>query len=102
MYKTTDEDTGEEIYLPLLHTTGSKRNADTISKPSQTNRLKLKIHTNDDVKILWNITSDIDLTKDFCSCVIDCEVVKYDPMENAITTTPDDTILLIRYCIDLH
>ena len=32
--------------------------------------------------MLWNITSDI--TGDICSCIIDCEVVKYDPMEAAI------------------
>jgi hypothetical protein len=43
----------------------------------------VKVHTNPDVKVLWNIMSELDVTKDICSCVIDCEVVKYDPMEVA-------------------
>jgi superfamily II DNA or RNA helicase len=47
----------------------------SIKPPSRENRLKLKVNTNPDIKVFWGITSDIDLTKTFCSCVIDCEVV---------------------------
>ena len=40
------------------------------------------VHTDPDVKVLWRL-SDMDLSKTVASAVIDCEVVKYDPMERA-------------------
>ena len=40
------------------------------------------VHTDPDVKVLWRL-SDLDLSKTVASAVIDCEVVKYDPMERA-------------------
>jgi hypothetical protein len=59
-----------------------KRNSERIPKPDREHRVNIKVHTHPDIKVLWNITSDI--TGDICSCIIDCEVVKYDPMEAAI------------------
>jgi len=59
-----------------------KRSSERIPKPDREHRVNLKVHTHPDIKVLWNITSDI--TGDICSCVIDCEVVKYDHMEVAI------------------
>ena len=38
-------------------------------------RFSLNIHSNPEVKVLWKISSELDLTKEFCSCVLDCEVV---------------------------
>jgi superfamily II DNA or RNA helicase len=40
------------------------------------------VHTDPDVKVLWRL-SDMDLSKTVASAVIDCEVVKYDPMDRA-------------------
>jgi superfamily II DNA or RNA helicase len=81
LYKST---TDEEVYCPIKQkATGVKRSRDAIRGPSRNNRFRANVHTNPDVKVLWNITSDIALTNDICSCVIDCEVVKYDPMEVA-------------------
>jgi ribosomal RNA-processing protein 8 len=59
-----------------------KRTSERIPKPDREHRVNIKVHTHPDIKVLWNITSDI--TGDICSCIIDCEVVKYDPMEAAI------------------
>ena len=67
----TEED--EEIkYQQIISTSPDTT---SIKPPSRENRLKLKVNTNPDIKVFWGITSDIDLTKAFCSCVIDCEVV---------------------------
>jgi superfamily II DNA or RNA helicase len=67
----TEED--EEIKYQQIISTSP--NNTSIKPPSRENRLKLKVNTNPDIKVFWGITSDIDLTKAFCSCVIDCEVV---------------------------
>ena len=77
-------DSEEEVYRPIVEKEqGKKRTGGSVAGPNRNNRMNMKVHTNPDVKVLWKITSDIDLTKDICSCVIDCEVVKYDPMEVA-------------------
>jgi superfamily II DNA or RNA helicase/SAM-dependent methyltransferase/ribosome modulation factor len=47
-------------------------------------KINVSFHTNDDIKVLWKISSDIDIMKNMCSCVLDCEVEKYDPIEVAI------------------
>jgi superfamily II DNA or RNA helicase len=76
LYKSFDEDTEEDIYQPIIQKeTRTKRNSGSVKAPKRENRLGVKVHTNPDIKVLWNITSDLDLTKDICSCVIDCEVV---------------------------
>ena len=49
---------------------------------NRNNRIHTTLHTNPDVKVLWNISGDF--TKDICSCVLDCEVEKVDPMNSAI------------------
>jgi len=84
IYKSVDEELEETIYQPIVKKEQkTKRNSDSISEPKRENRLNIKVHTNPDIKVLWNITSDLDLTKDICSCVIDCEVVDnwYDNFE---------------------
>ena len=37
-------------------------------------KINVKFHTSDDIKVLWKISSDIDIMKNMCSCVLDCEV----------------------------
>ena len=74
MYKYEDEE--EAKYHPIVHKVkNTRRNKDVIRSPNKEGRLNLKVHTNPDTKVLWNITSDIDFSKDVCSCLIDCEVV---------------------------
>jgi superfamily II DNA or RNA helicase len=75
LYKSMDEETEEDIYQPIVKKSGIKKNYDGIVGPNKEKRMNVNIHTNPDVKVLWNITSDLDITKDICSCVIDCEVV---------------------------
>jgi ribosomal RNA-processing protein 8 len=85
LYKSFDEELEEDVYNPIIQKQNkTKRNPDCINGPRRENRMSVKVHTNPDIKVLWNITSELDLNKDICSCVIDCEVVKYDPMEVAI------------------
>jgi superfamily II DNA or RNA helicase len=82
MYK--EEDDGEDIYRPILmKESGEKRTKDKVDAPNKDKRLNLKVHSNPDVKVLWNVVDGLDLTKDICSCIINCEVVKYDQMEVA-------------------
>jgi superfamily II DNA or RNA helicase/CHASE3 domain sensor protein len=76
LYKSVDEELEDVIYQPIVKKEQkTKRNSDIISGPKIENRLNIKVHINPDIKVLWNITSDIDFTKEICSCVIDCEVV---------------------------
>jgi ribosomal RNA-processing protein 8 len=84
LYKEFNEETEEDVYQPIVKKENKKRrNVDRVDGPKRENRLNIKVHTNPDIKVLWNITSDIDITKDVCSCVIDCEVVDkwYDNFE---------------------
>jgi superfamily II DNA or RNA helicase len=46
------------------------------SKPKH--KINISFHTNDEIKVLWKITSDIDIMKNMCSCVLECEVMCYD------------------------
>lgn len=78
MMKTYDEDEDEELYQPMVKKNGTKRNFDNYEAPKRANRISINVHTNPDVKVLWNVVGEIDLTKDICSCVIDCEVVSYE------------------------
>ena len=76
LYKSFDEETEENIYQPIIHKeTRTKRNSGYAKKPKRENRLNIKVHTNPDIRVLWNIVGGDDITKDICSCIIDCEVV---------------------------
>jgi superfamily II DNA or RNA helicase len=48
------------------------------SKPKH--KINISFHTNDEIKVLWKITSDIDIMKNMCSCVLECEVVSNEEM----------------------
>jgi ribosomal RNA-processing protein 8 len=76
LYKSVDEESEEEIYQPIVKKENlCKRNYGNLSGLKRESKLNVNVHTNPDVKVLWNISSDIDFTKDICSCIIDCEVV---------------------------
>jgi len=89
LYKSEDEETNEVLYQPIVKKCGSKKNKDTVSVPDKNKRTNIKVHTNPDVKVLWNIVNDFDITKDICSCVIDCEVIdtwfdRFEELKNYI------------------
>ena len=66
------------------HALNPQQNDRTVSILKAPRRQKLmSVHTNSDIQLLWNIVGDMDLTKEVCSVVLDCEVVKEDPMERA-------------------
>jgi superfamily II DNA or RNA helicase len=79
MFRSYDEGTEETVYQPITTKDGKKRNTDRVEPLRRENRFNVKVHTNPDVKVLWNLSSDLDFTKDICSCVIDCEVVDMWP-----------------------
>ena len=37
-------------------------------------KINISFHTNDEIKVLWKISGDIDIMKNMCSCVLECEV----------------------------
>ena len=71
LYKTEEED--ETCYQPIIEKRGTKKGKGSVSAPDRSKKMNINVHTNDDIRVLWKITGDI--TKDICSCVIDCEVV---------------------------
>jgi len=85
LYKTNNEDSNESLYQPIIgkEETNIKKDKNKIKPPNKNNRLSFKVHTNPDVKVLWSITSSFDITKDISSCVIDCEVITFDPLQQA-------------------
>lgn len=72
-----DETDDTPVYQPIVKKDGVKKSPkrEQIKAPNRHKRSQIKVHTNPDVKVLWKISSDIDLVKDMCSCVIDCEIV---------------------------
>ena len=82
LYKCLDEDDEEELYCPIIKKCGKLKNKGSIQGLNRNQRVKISTHTNPDVKVLWNMVGDF--TKDICSFILDCEVVKYDPMEVSI------------------
>jgi superfamily II DNA or RNA helicase len=79
MYKTTnddDEEYGEPVYCPIVKKCGKKKDRSSIpNPPNKKKRPNLTVHTNPEMKVLWNIVNNFDITKEICSGVIDCEVV---------------------------
>ena len=83
-FEDEDDDVVGSRYQPIVKISGEKKGKNKLSPPNRENRMRVNVHTNPDVLVLWNISSDIDITKDICSCVINCEVITYDPMEIAV------------------
>ncbi len=83
IYKMVDDDSESGvIYKPIVKKEGElKKTKDTVFGIKKENKMGFHIETSGDVKVLWNIIGDLDITKDISSCIIDCEVVIEDPME---------------------
>lgn len=62
-----------EIYQPIVQINKNEPRKPT-DKPTRKKDIKVDVHLNPDVKVLWNITEGFDINKDICSCVIDCQI----------------------------
>jgi superfamily II DNA or RNA helicase len=71
-----DEEEGCQVYCPIVKKCGKRKNGGSIKELSRKDRIKIDVHTNPNVKVLWKLVGDF--TKEMCSCVLECEVVKYD------------------------
>ena len=76
----------EGKYMPIIDDEEERKKGKKRSDApmGRANRFKTNVHTNPDVKVLWGVIGDVEIGKEISSCVIDCEVIKYDPMEKAV------------------
>jgi superfamily II DNA or RNA helicase len=72
----TESDDAESV-------SASEAEADTEDR-RQPKRIRMSIHQNDDIQMLWGMKGELDFSQKFCSVVIECAVVKIDQMELAI------------------
>lgn len=79
IFKSYDEELEENVYQPIVKKDGPTRNTDRVEPLSRDNRFNVKVHTNPDVTVLWSVSNSFDLSKDICSCIIDCNVVDMWP-----------------------
>jgi len=83
LYKADDdEEEGNQVYCPVVKKCGKRKGDGSIKELDRKDRIKIDVHTNPYVKVLWKLVGDF--TKEICSCVLECEVVEYDPMEVAV------------------
>ena len=71
LYYDEDDNTYKEIkpINPLM-----KKNRKTINPPPKNSGVKMSMHKNDDIEMLWSVKGELDFSKKFCTAVIDCEV----------------------------
>ena len=71
LYYDEDDDLYKEIKLinPLM-----KKDRKIINPPPKNSGVKMSIHKNDDIEMLWGVVGELDFSKKFCTVVIDCEV----------------------------
>ena len=67
-------DEEEDVYKPIVRTDCEEDERQIIQPPNSNTRIKMSIHQNDDIKMLWGVKGDVDFSKKFCSVVIECEV----------------------------
>jgi superfamily II DNA or RNA helicase len=81
-------DEEEDVYKSIVRiddVENDEDNTDTIiHPPNPTKRIGLTFHQNDEIQMLWRVQGELDFSKKFCTVVIECEVVKVDPMEIAL------------------
>ncbi len=75
----------ETVYHPIVPMDGKEEDEEASRKrlnpPKTTNRPKLNIHTNDEIKLRWRM-EDLALGEQFRSAVLECEVERLDTVEN--------------------
>jgi len=78
-----DENVDRYSYKQIVPKNQKRDTQKKLDAPKKNKRLAVNVHTNPDVRVLWNVVDGLDVSKEICSCVIDCEVVQYDPVEVA-------------------
>lgn len=80
LYKNSEQlyenDDDTPVYQPIVQKDGEQKRTDKshqIQAPNRNHRTNINVHANPDIKVLWKLSGDI--TKNVCSCVMDCEVV---------------------------
>jgi superfamily II DNA or RNA helicase len=76
LYKEEEDEEGNQVYCPIVKKCGKKRGVQPIKELERKDRIKIDVHTNPDVKILWKLVGDF--TKEICSCVLECEIDMVD------------------------
>lgn len=71
-----EEEEENQVYCPVVKKCGKRRGEESIKELNRKDRIKIDVHTNPDVKVLWKLVGDF--TKEICSCVLECEVMCYD------------------------
>lgn len=72
LYKEEEDEEGNQVYCPIVKKCGKRKCDGSIKELNRKDRIKIDVHTNPDVKVLWKLVGDF--TKDICSCVLECEV----------------------------
>ena len=74
----------ETRYHPIVPMNGEEEDEDEshkrLSPPKTTNRPRMNIHTNDEIKLLWRM-GDVVLGEQFGSAVLECEMERVDTIE---------------------
>ena len=87
LLRNYNKETDETSYQSIVHVNGSRKSNDIIVPPERKKeRMRINYYTNDsDIQVLWKINSNsmMDLSNTITNCIIDCEVIQYDPMERA-------------------
>jgi superfamily II DNA or RNA helicase/ribosome modulation factor len=87
-YEDLEHEDGEieTRYHPIVSMNGEEEDEEESRKrlnpPKATNRPRMNIHTNDEIKLLWRM-GDVALGEQFGSGVLECEVERIDPMDVA-------------------
>ena len=79
-----DDGEMETRYHRIVPMEGREEESDNkrLNPPKATNRPRMNIHTNDEIKLLWKM-GDVMLGEQFGSGVLECEVERIDPMDVA-------------------
>ena len=89
LYKEEENDEEEEnqVYCPIVQKCGKRKGDESIKELDKKDRIKIVVHTNPDIKVLWRLIGDF--TKEICSCILECDVVdtwldKFEELKNYI------------------
>jgi len=67
----------EDVYKPIVRTDETDCEEDErliIQPPKPKPGIKMSIHRDDDIQMLWGVKGDVDFSKKFCSVTIECDV----------------------------
>ncbi len=78
LYKEEDTEEGNQVYCPIVKKCGKRKGDGSIKELNKKDRIKIDVHTNPDIRVLWKLVGDF--TKEICSCVLECEVVSNEEM----------------------